>query len=318
MVFFLFLIISVYSQDPLKGNTIKDEAKQLQPERWDGPVEFYGKVVDQYGNAVPKAEINYRLRYISRKMGDDVLKYKMKAGDDGIFKISGFDAELLTIALVEQIGYEPKDFNKGFHFDNLEKDRKHIPDPKNPIVFTIRKKDSAPTFIYREGMLCKIKNKEETYFSDIIYDQYWHSTTQSEFHARCHPDIKYTTVDNKEKQSYDVTLTVQDKDSGILEKNEKLFTAPEDGYAKELHIGIPYEMKDPLKKIFYLKGRGGKFYTRIEAEIKFSNVGKQIIDIDIKTYTNPYGSRNLEATEITGEEMEKLNKKVLVDYGYEK
>lgn len=96
----------------------------------NGELEFYGKVADQNGGAVPSAANTYHIINYDRAY-DNYHYYKTVSDKEGNIKIKDVKAGKFGIDLIECPGYESKKFNKTFEYGKYSAE-KFIPDPKKP------------------------------------------------------------------------------------------------------------------------------------------------------------------------------------------
>ena len=127
---------------------------------------FYGKVIDQHGDAVPNADVQYTRRAISQDEVRTLIPiWWTKTDSDGRFTIRQPHAPTLRISVGSPPGYYTVgDTNGEYHFYQrpeavlaiMRKDPRirmpslHVADPNNPIIFKLKKMGQTEPMIYRE------------------------------------------------------------------------------------------------------------------------------------------------------------------------
>jgi hypothetical protein len=107
------------------------------------PISFFGRVNDQYGSAVPLADV--KIAANDKPLGGRPSEYTLKSDTDGLFAITGIVGITLSIE-VSKPGYQviPPADNKvtssGVFDYGLSSNRgPHHPDKENPVIFTLHK-----------------------------------------------------------------------------------------------------------------------------------------------------------------------------------
>jgi len=87
------------------------------------PIKFYGKVVDQEGNAVTEADVFYSIGFytLDPENYKDFIYGKVKTGQNGIFEIKGKKGISMSVMKIEKEGYD-----KSFDYNRPIKGKLHI------------------------------------------------------------------------------------------------------------------------------------------------------------------------------------------------
>jgi hypothetical protein len=105
------------------------------------PIEFYGKVADQYGQPVAGATVYGNILLNSGIEGSATDTHTAETDAKGLFQFTGLHGVSLGVGL-KKIGY---DFD--WHASaGWSKDYK--PDPKNPVAFTMYKLQGAEPMVH--------------------------------------------------------------------------------------------------------------------------------------------------------------------------
>lgn len=102
-------------------------------------IQFYGRAVDQFGEPVPAADVEGAVLVNTGSRGGQ-MRRQTTTDAQGYFQFGGFKGQDLGIGIKKE-GYEYRRKSSSFSYSYFEADHKrHIPDPKNPVVFVLWKK----------------------------------------------------------------------------------------------------------------------------------------------------------------------------------
>ena len=282
---------------PTSSQEIKKHIRSLAYQ----PIEFYGKLVDQFGNPVTGAEVTG-----SVLAGDGTSTNKTTTDGVGLFQFKGLKGMSLGI-MARKSGYEFVAKNTGFDYALFRPEKVHKPDPNNPVVFKMWKL-SGPEPMIEGQKFFKIKPNGPDYTIDLVNGKKIEGRSeQGDFIVQIH---RPSVVGPKDR--YDWSFEIKPIDGGVIEADDPFpYLAPEAGYKPTyLHVvstsepGWTYR----IRKSFYLKSRGGKIHARIQLEAFADYPGGAALDLHY--YVNPNGSRNLEwdpSKKMTKDEIAKLN-----------
>jgi len=102
----------------------------------DEPIIFYGKLEDQFSNAVGNASINFDVR-IYNGLESTVKRGQVISDANGFFKISGYHGESLGM-MPHKEGYAVASASTYIKYSRMEQ-RYFVPDPKSPVVIRMWK-----------------------------------------------------------------------------------------------------------------------------------------------------------------------------------
>ena len=304
--------------------------------RMDTGINFYGRVLDDQGKPVEGAEV---LLHISRfgpvptAMWTSVAILKLVSDDKGNFSIQGERGRSIYIADIKRNHYDNAPFKNSntercFYFDR-ELHVPFIPDPKNPIIYHLRKKGPEAfllkggigfDFTYGESGTYKGKDffriptfpiKE----GELVHPTVYGKTVVCDLRAQATLDEKHNT--------WTVVLAPGNPDGGIQSSDQFLREAPATGYQQNLTFivegkapkNIQVESNTRVKigqKYIYLRSRKESIYSRIDMG-EFFQLQWRPSPRDPKAFIsnlhfsasatfNPYGDRILEeATDLPGD-----------------
>jgi len=245
------------------------------------PIEFYGKVMDQYGNPVPSATVN-----LCWGKGTNLL---MQTLQDGSFIFSGATGAGLDIRLYRN-GYDAgRQSYAYFHYANFFDEKFHLPNPTNPVVFRLQKLENPEPMYVRSTSLAL----------DVTNTVVWVDVCTGEKGAS--GDIGFSLVRDefpgKRSSGYTLNILTQAGGGVVITNEEFMFHAPESGYSPQKAIphrpsGSNDQRFDPCMELqLYLKTADAKYAA---IEVAAGQFMKPEAYVRLVTHFNPSGSRNLE------------------------
>ena len=257
----------------------------------DQLIVFYGKIEDQFSNAIANATVNFGVRIING-YESTVKRGQVTSDANGLFTISGYKGQDLGIG-VEKSGYVFVSMNgSGIYSKMWPEDQRAHPDENNPTIIKMWKLQGGEPLIHF------------SYSARLPYDG---TPITFDFHSgkivnsggdliiRLKCPIKSNT-----SQQYDWEAIIQPVDGGIVSSDsgmELQFQAPDSGYDSEYDIKNAKDVKPWSSAFhggFYLKSRGGSSYGKFDLGIVIYAIKEGLVPITIEGYINPAGSRNLE------------------------
>jgi hypothetical protein len=268
-------------------------------------IEFYGRSMDQFGQPVPGADVEGVVLVNTGSRGGQ-MRRQTRTDAQGYFQFGGFIGQDLGIGISKE-GYEYRRRERSFSYSYFEADHKrHIPDPKNPVVFVLWKKQGAEALIHYDRewrfpvnagpvKIDLLKAKMGQPQADLIVNV-----------SRSPLVMQYGERGFAWKVSIDV------EDGGLVRAGETEYynQAPTNGYEPRLEYAqeaqsiraaqegrITWTWHEGVSDTFYLTSRNGKNYGRLNLEIR-PNIDRKEGDnqalVAVKIWLNPNGSRNLE------------------------
>jgi hypothetical protein len=273
------------------------------------PQDFYGKVVDQYGQPISGVEVEGSLVTFERIGGGgdgttgggsrNIVKYHTKSDGNGLFQFNLHGNDLWANVKKEgyQIGRLDSDYITTQHppfltpYTPPNKENKTTPSERG--VFIMYKLKGA------EPML---RSKMRTEISGDGVPLYFNSMTGKKVATIGDLIIKYdrNPINVAQGKPFTWSLTLEAQDGGLIETDAPYpYEAPKEGYKKSITISFHPEpgqtqyWPSTIIKTYYYKINGGKFYGRIT--INFSpHYRETSAYLEMSVYLNPSDSRNLE------------------------
>lgn len=253
--------------------------------KMNSQVDFYGKVIDQYGKPVEGAEV-----WLHLKGAYKTTEYKVKTDTAGCFEITKQSGFWLFVDWIGREGISGDDRKWGQE-KVFEYSTGFVSHKDAPVLFKVRKQE-PPTIVKEDRLFTSAYEvREAKYFKIDLVEM--KINNQTSWYSDNHPDIVMRMITSPENKAVTFVMEAQDKDSGIMESEELLYVPPESGYKKTYKIVVP--LGEEFEKKLYVKSRDGKIYSRLEVD--FSNKNKTKYDYPLfraKTRTNLIGERNFE------------------------
>ena len=270
--------------------------EQLQPilaTQNDMPIVFYGKVEDQFNDAVANATVTFGVR-IYNGYESTVKSGEVTSDANGLFTISGYKGESLGLG-VKKEGYALLSMNGSGIYSKLwpEIQRAH-PAPNNPTVIKMWKLQGAEHLVS-----FNIKTYIPVDGTPIKFNLQTGQQVQNG--ADLTISIK-SSLKPSVQEGYDWQASIQMADGGIIQDSnglglEKMFQAPNSGYVSEFDLSFQKSTQSWTPRFndgFYFTSQGGKRYGKFALLIISDRVKDGAIPVTLNGYLNPAGSRNLE------------------------
>lgn len=288
------------TQKPSKG--LLDSFRTLN----HNPIEFYGRVVDQYGEPVASAEVEASVMVNTGTTGG-VRKARTNTDGQGYFSFTDLSGQDLTM-VISKSGYEFSTRTKLFSYTYFEADHKrHIPDTTNPVVFVMWKKQGAEPLVHYEWRRFKISADGTPLGVNIEKGKA----------ALNEPDlvVRFRRADGPSNiPGYAWSAQIEVPKGGLALAPDLDFynLAPADGYVSAFEFtqpsyaqikALPQEEQKPWQGsselMFWIKIRDGQQFGRVRLRLHPPN--EKLADglfepagVAIEAWINPSGSRNLE------------------------
>lgn len=249
--------------------------------QWKMPIEFYGKVVDQFGQPVVNATVV--LNWTAVGGGKEL---RQTTGSDGKFALTGENGKRMTVDIMRQ-GYLPtRQSFQSFEYAEFFNELFHVPDLNQPVVFRMQKlMGTEPFYVYPF-------NGKTTPDGSAL----WLNVEQGTF-ART-GDLSFAVSLGQEKNRIgpEYVVIVQAWNGAMLmpTSEEFPFLAPEEGYQSTLRLpqwasDSNYQKQTNLK--FYVKLPGGR-YAFVGVEVNVIPGGDVVLNGAVRY--NEKWSKNLE------------------------
>lgn len=284
---------AVFSSPPVfKRGMPKEQLEKLwweahERDRWfeyKMPISFYGKVVDEVGKPISKVKTRLLCTDLTKKNG--VVERQVASDQDGLFSLRGMRGKSLRVEMSKDGYYTPQHANQyTFEYAQYYDANFHEPDPKKPVVFMLRKKGVAEPLVHRK---CEVKVALDgaPVRVNVLSGK---QTSDGQLEIQM-----WKSIEKDEHGRFEWRAVIKVVDGGIIEtKNEFPFTAPDQGYTKEVEIdnsmNLGKEWNAGVEAQYFLLFGEPPRYARIKAQILGTSRWAFI-----ECWINPSGSRNLE------------------------
>jgi hypothetical protein len=263
----------------------REMKRRIDPEyEWKMPINFFGRVVDENEQPVSGASIVAQWSDLSASGATNETTF---TDDQGLFSITGKTGRGITIRVSKDGYYTPKRQQISFDYAGFWEADYYEPNPNNPVLFYLRKKNQGEAL--RSG---EIRPTIPANGTPVRFDLLNGGKASPE------GQLEIAAVTNTEKyppRIFDWRATITVPGGGLIEYNAEFpFEAPEDGYQPNAEFDMPTNVQDwkrLIEKSYFIKFGSPPRYGRIQIGIDGSSQKAAV------TYwVNPSGSRNLEAS----------------------
>ena len=122
----------------ISGASRLEREQQLQQRaeaNWKMPISFYGKVVDEDGNPISDANVEFVWQALS-----GTPKVTTTSDEQGLFRLEGKVGKLLGVYLEKEGYYVSRREQNSFDYGSPSAHNFHVADPSSPVVFQLRKR----------------------------------------------------------------------------------------------------------------------------------------------------------------------------------
>lgn len=249
------------------------------------PIEFYGVVIDQNNNPVPKAEVYYSAL---DKFDAPGSAYQGRSDASGLFSIKGVRGAVLNVG-VRKKGYYSIDGKSAGMFAygvGADEARRKPPTQNAPAIFVLHKMGQTESLVHFDQYY-KISRTGEPVEVNLETGKL---VNRGSLRVQAWTD----DLQSGKKVRYGWRCLLSVPGGGLLERvNEFVFEAPVEGYSESVEIVMPHDADrwNPQGQRSYFIKLADDRYARLE--FKMIAGGEHYFRLE--SYYNPIsGSRNLE------------------------
>lgn len=257
--------------------------------RYNTPMAFFGKVVDQYGNPIVNADVKLTVLDSPWKDSEPI---KMVTDASGGFQLTSGRGRSLFVS-IRKSGYDwsyrqdgKLTSQKSFDYGGDSGDRIHRPDKASPVVFILRKPGVIQPLIIRPEFNFLLPDDGSVRRISLHPD---HSPAH-EISLSCKSDIGEVNAGEPYGWQFEISVP-----NGVLLERavDSVYEAPDEDYFpsyKVLMIKSQVRWSDRFTKSYFVKYEDG-IYARILLNVYVRD--KQLVELE--SWLNPIvGSRHLE------------------------
>lgn len=249
------------------------------------PINFWGKVIDQNGEALEGVKITYRIQQ-PRAMWDSNSVVKNALTDSkGNFSITGDKGSSFGIKSFEKEGYE-KAKGQRVSFTYSDNADRYVPDRSNPKTYTLIKRDELPGLVPADGR------------TSLAWDgkPIRYNLRTGKFGDFGEIQITASRGEIESDNKYSWTCKIEVVGGGVYESSiENMYLAPEEGYKSFVEYGYVSSVKpwgastgDKYLFVFLPEKKYGRIQIRLDSGVDLKT------GCFINSYLNPTGGRLLE------------------------
>jgi len=255
----------------------------------DVPIDFYGRLEDQFSNAVAGAVVNFSVRIMN---GHEFSSENGQVESDvnGVFTISGYKGQDLNF-VPQKSGYVLTTTSTLFKYSHLE-DQPFTSDPNNRTVIKMWKLQGAEP-------LASISHTYKLPFTTapITFDLLANQIVPVGGDLRITVTRPEGIISGHNPQEWSIYLEIVD--GGFIEtspsESTTTYVAPENGYQPDGTFG-KNNGPDLVDKSFFIKSRNGQAYSKLHLLFGINDMPGGPMYITFSGIANTNASRNWEAT----------------------
>ena len=254
------------------------------------PIHLYGYLLDQYGSPIGGATILYETERYGL-LAPVFRKGRTASDSDGFFVISTGSATYLFINDVVKHGYEFRRASDG----NRSCVGRSSSSRSNPLVYRLRKRQAPGTYLLKKSFSISLKAGDgEAYWCGDLANGWSYFSRSAFVSPEAFPDLEVTGVLGREQREWRLTIRTNGGQSGIQLRDDLLYEAPADGYARTLDIAFPFteRLRFPIRYL-YVRLREPGMYARFRID-NSSESSDQRLHLRCEGVINPYGDRSFE------------------------
>ena len=282
--------VSAKAPLPPQPQSKREQMREILSKLNDKEIEFYGKVIDQFGTPIPGVNVGGSAIY-NNGVSSGVQEKKTVTDAEGFFSFTGMRGRTFDCGL-RKPGYQTMPEGDAWDYTELvPEEKRHHPDPKNPVILRMWKLQGAEPMIYfdrksfmlpPDGAPVRIDlatGKKVSSGGDVIVT------------------IEQPMAPPGERLTH-YAWTAKITATGLQESTAKLmYLAPERGYTSALNYGENGNERVQEKQVaksFYLKTADGR-YARVSMDLTSDTNPERGSYVGLTWWLNPKpGSRNLE------------------------
>jgi hypothetical protein len=289
------VMVAKPNQPAGQGNAGEAPARAIVAAAYNTPIAFWGKAVDETGQPVAGATVQY---VASDKFFGDGSDYNATSDPNGLFSLSGVKGLSLSVN-VRKAGYYRIEHQShklvAFGYTTPSKEVFPAPTEDKPTIFVLRKMKLNAELIRSRGWQLVIPQDGKPV--EVRMEGMNNVAAKGAGHFIVETNLDLTKLNQGNKYPWRCRITVPG--GGLIERANKLdFEAPTEGYKSQdlIEMSLPRTTNEfwapRAERDYFLKLPGGK-YGRLHIDIHISDLVKKN-SIYFEGAMDPNGSRNLE------------------------
>ena len=269
---------------------MKDDPKTKQQKAFIGafltPISFWGKVVDERGDAIPRATVKLSANNNPNPIGQS-SKYERSSDEHGLFSITGIHGIALSVEVMKEGYYQTTESRGVANYVLKNNSDRPTPTAESPAVFVLRKRGESVQLIHVTERPVKVPKNGAPVEVALESGQVVPA-------GRGDLRIECWTEDQKKDAQGDFLwrCRISVPGGGLMKRDGEFdFEAPAGGYQPHDDITPPVERWSAIAEQQYFVKMANGHFARVNLQIRTG--GEHFVVIE--SYFNPMsGSRNLE------------------------
>jgi hypothetical protein len=259
----------------------------------DVPIDFYGRVEDQFGNAVDSAAVNFNVRVMNGETST-VNRGQVMTDGNGFFTITGYRGQDLGL-MPQKSGYTLASTGTLFKYSHLE-DHPYVSDANNPTVIKMWKLQGAEPLV----------NIDQHYKlpytgAPINFDLLTGKIVPSGGDIKITVNRPAGVLSGRNPQDWG--LEIEAVDGGLIETSvaeaRVTYAAPDSGYEPSETFTMSNSNNtwyEAVHQMFFVQSRNGQVHGKVSFSFRINQNPDDVMNVTFSGVASTNGSRNWEAT----------------------
>jgi hypothetical protein len=259
----------------------------------DVPIDFYGRLEDQFSGAIPYAAINFNVR-VYNGYESTVKRGQVTSDGNGFFSITGYKGQDLGLA-PQKNGYTLATTGTLYKYSRME-NHPYVSYQNTPAVIKMWKLLGAEPLV-------SIDQHYQIHYTDapVNFDLLTGKIVPNG------GDIKITVtrpagiISGGNPQDWSIEVAAVE--GGLIETSVGVaritYAAPDSGYEPSKTFTMSkstHSWYDAVHQMFFLQSRNGQAYSKVNLSFHINRNPDDLIDVTFNGVANTNGSRNWESS----------------------
>lgn len=229
--------------------------------QWRSPINFWGKVVDQFDNPVPNASVTFSWTDSSPAGSSEAI---VESDENGLVALTGQKGKALAV-FAEKKGYAGTDqSHTGVEYAEKLDPRYRQMDPAKPHILRLRKKDPPSELVHRQNLKLVDRSGGELLAYDLLGQrQVDPASPTADIAVQMWPGRQRRPEEGK---PFPWKVVISAPHGGIQLARQDDVIAPTDGYVRQLEFfGKPEdpEWRDDVVEWVFIRSRSNQVHARV-------------------------------------------------------
>jgi hypothetical protein len=257
----------------------------------DVPINFYGRVEDQFGSPVVGAVVSFNVRVMNGQEST-VNRGEAMTDGNGFFNITGYRGQDLGL-VPRKAGYALASTGTLFKYSRLES-QPYVPDPNNPTVIKMWKLQGAEPLV-------SINQDYKLHYTGapINFDLLAGKIVPSGGDIQLTVNRAAGIISGRNRLDWSVQVAAVN--GGVMDSGGQeavTYAAPDNGYEPNMDFmfstNAPYKWFEEFNQGFFVQSRGGQVYSKLGLSFRINRTTNDFMYITLSGVASTNGSRNWE------------------------